>query len=204
MKSIYLTSYKDHGTGKFKVCSNDLPVRIIKAKNSKLIIDGICRLESHLGGNAPIVINLEEGSIFEIRGDFIIGHGVRIHLSKGAKLVLGGRDIESASGITCDSLIMVNNKIAIGKDFICAWNVYITDCDWHQIEGQDHTLPVEIGNHVWIANNCVILKGTTIGQGCIVASQSKLMSKRYPENTLLAGVPAKVVRDYVVWHRDMK
>lgn len=46
---------------------------------------------------------------------------------------------------------MVNQKIEIGKDFDCAWDVFISDCDWPQIEGQPFQRNVRIGDHVWVA-----------------------------------------------------
>jgi len=30
---------------------------------------------------------------------------------------------------------MVYKRITIGKDFLCSWNMFITDCDWHGMVG---------------------------------------------------------------------
>lgn len=53
--------------------------------------------------------------------------------------------------------------------------------------------PVRIGNNVWIAPRCTILKGVTIGDNAVVATGS-VVTKDVPANTLVAGVPARVVR----------
>lgn len=53
--------------------------------------------------------------------------------------------------------------------------------------------PIHIGNRVWIGSNATILPGVTIGDGAIVAAGA-VVSRDVPENTIVAGVPAKVVR----------
>jgi len=193
----------DEGGGKIIVTEPFLSIRIIKGNNSKLIINGKLRIVPHINGTSPVRILLGANSTLKICDDFIIGQGVRISLNAGASLSFGGRKNESASGITADTLIMVYSKIDIGKDFVCAWNVFISDSDWHSIEGQKHYQNVTIGNHVWIANSCSILKGTLIGNNCIIASHSKLIHTKYPDNVLLGGVPAKILKENINWKRDL-
>jgi acetyltransferase-like isoleucine patch superfamily enzyme len=203
IKSTYYSCYIDEGNGKFIIQDSSINIKINKGKGSKLIINGDVMITSHIGGNAPAVINLGINSILEIGGDFIIGNGVKLAVNDEAFLSFGGKDIESGSGITADSIIMCHKKIKIGKDFLCAWGVFITDSDWHSIGSQNHQSDVIIGNHVWIANNSSVLKGSIIGDNSIIASQSKVINKSYPPNSMLAGSPAKVVKSDVTWCRDI-
>jgi maltose O-acetyltransferase len=53
--------------------------------------------------------------------------------------------------------------------------------------------PVNIGNDVWIGGNVVILPGVTIGNNCVVAAGA-VVTKDVPDNSLVAGVPAKVIK----------
>lgn len=55
-------------------------------------------------------------------------------------------------------------------------------------------LPVTIGPGVWVGARCTILPGVTIGAGAVVAAGS-VVNKDVPENTLVAGVPARVIKD---------
>ena len=57
-----------------------------------------------------------------------------------------------------------------------------------------HPKPVRIGRNVWIGANVTILPGVTIGNGAIV-SAGAVVTKDVAENTIVAGVPAKKVRD---------
>jgi len=202
-KSWELSRKIDEGKGKIKVTNSKSSIIIKKGKNAKLIIDGNLRINSHLLGSSPVRILLSENSILHIKGDFTIGNGVCISIHSNGKLVIGGKKNESDSGITADTTLMVFSNIEIGYDLICAWGVFITDSNWHYIEGQSHQGNVKIGNHVWIANNSNILKNTQIGDNCIVASNSKLINQKFEADALIAGVPAKVTKTGVVWNRDI-
>ena len=120
-------------------------------------------------------------------------------MANNAILTIGGRGEQSGAGITADTLIMVAKHIEIGKDFVCAWNIFISDSDWHSIEGQPQQADVIIGDHVWVANSCSILKGAVIGDNSIVASHSKVTNKEFPKDSLLVGTPARVIKTNINW-----
>ena len=204
IRSIYYSSKIDNGGGKFILTEPFIPFKIQKHKTSQLSIQGKFRIIPHIGGNSPVVITLGANSKFQINGDFVVGQGVRFCLANNSTLIIGGKDKESDSGITADTLVMVYKRIEIGKDFLCAWNIFISDSDWHQIVGQNHQANVVIGDHVWIANNNNILKGTTIGKNCIVASNSKLINKTFPDNVLIGGIPPRILKTEIIWNRDIQ
>lgn len=52
---------------------------------------------------------------------------------------------------------------------------------------------VRIGNDVWIASNAIILGGVSIGDGAVVGAGA-VVTKNVPENAIVAGVPAKLIR----------
>lgn len=53
--------------------------------------------------------------------------------------------------------------------------------------------PIRIGNDVWIGGNVTILPGVTIGNNVVVAAGA-VVTKDVPNNTLVGGVPAKIIR----------
>lgn len=153
------------------------------------------------GSNPSSSLELCNGGRLDVRGDFGIGPNVHIVIGDNAELTLGGRQRSSGSGITCNSRVMVEERVSIGSDCIIAWDVFISDSDWHQIAGAQRSSPVTIGDKVWIAHGVSVLKGATIPSGCIVAAKSLVARSFSTEKALIAGVPARQVRSPVEWAR---
>lgn len=55
------------------------------------------------------------------------------------------------------------------------------------------TAPITIGNDVYIGINTTILAGTKVGNRCIIGACS-LLKGEYPDNSVIAGVPARVIK----------
>lgn len=176
-------------------------LRIRRHPSACVIIQGILTLEPWGGLEDLITISVGKEARLELGSDFVIGAGTHISVSTGASLYIGGRELESASGITCRTRIMVEKELSIGADCIIAWNVFITDSDWHSIEGRPRALPVRIGKHVWITHDTSIIKGAEIADGCIVAPKSVVSRRHTQANSLLAGIPAIEKRENVRWSR---
>lgn len=58
--------------------------------------------------------------------------------------------------------------------------------------GQSYGGSIVIGDGTWIGTGAIILEGAQIGRGSIVAAGSVIESGKYPDNCLLAGVPAQI------------
>lgn len=144
---------------------------------------------------------MAEGSIFELGGaNFksmeLIGYGSYIQIGQNAKLSIGNSFINREVKVLC------NKSISIGDGCVIAMGAVIRDNDGgqHQIlsDNYKNQKPVIIGNHVWVGENSMILKGVTIGDGAVIAASS-LVSKDVPAHCLVAGNPAKVIRENVNW-----
>jgi len=204
IRSYWYSRLIDEGGGRIILSKPFIKFKIVKGRGAKFILRGDLLINRHLGGSTITHIKLDPNSTLQIDGDFMLGHGNRIYLYKNSILQIGGRRNESVSGITADSLIMVYSNVKIGIDFICAWGVFISDSDWHIINGKPHNKDVSIGDHVWIANSSSILKGSIINDNCIVASHSKLGNSEYPSSSLIGGMPGTVLKSNVSWNRDIE
>lgn len=67
--------------------------------------------------------------------------------------------------------------------------------------GWEYGGPIHIGNDVWLGGSCVVLAGVTIGDGAVVAAGS-VVTRDVPPNTVVAGNPARVLRQITQADRD--
>ena len=110
-------------------------------------------------------------------GDVMIGDHTRIGLHN---TIIGpveiGSHVNLAQGIT-----------------VTALNHNFGDTEKRIDEQGVSTNPVTIEDDVWIGANAVILPGVTIGNHCVVAAGA-VVTKDVPPHSLVAGVPAKVIK----------
>jgi acetyltransferase-like isoleucine patch superfamily enzyme len=150
-----------------------------------------------------------------------ISGGRRCRLSIGASslvrsnVVFEKEDATISVGNRCfigKALISVADSVEIGNDVLISWGVTITDHNSHSLKFSERQCDVEdwhgrnknwtrvkigkvvIQDKVWIGFNAIVLKGVTIGEGAIVAAGS-VVSKDVPPFTIVAGNPARVVRE---------
>lgn len=110
-------------------------------------------------------------------GDVIIGDHTRVGLHN---TIIGpvriGNHVNLAQGIT-----------------VTALNHNFQDSGRKIDEQGITTVPVSIEDDIWIGANAVILPGVTIGQHSVVAAGA-VVTKNVPPHSLVAGVPAKIIR----------
>lgn len=134
-----------------------------------------------------------------INGEMILGDDVRIwsHINKaqitvdaGAKLCVGNNSRINGAMITSTSQIEIGDHVRIAPFTI------ILDSDYHDVANhfsEEKGHPITICDNVWIATRATILKGVTIGEGAVVAAGAVVV-KDVPPYTVVAGVPAKVIK----------
>lgn len=101
-----------------------------------------------------------------------------------------------------------NSKITIGNGCTFAYDVDMRTGDSHSIlsletgERLNFAKDILIGDRVWIAAHNIILKGVTIPDNSIVATGSIVTKKFKDKNVLIAGNPAKIIKEGVDWSRN--
>lgn len=102
--------------------------------------------------------------------------------------------------------------VKIGDNVMCGTNVSILtpghplDPNLRVYEGKnsrqqeednikvlENAFPVTIGDNCWLCGGCTIIGGVTIGEGCVIGAGS-VVTRDVPANSLVVGVPAKVVK----------
>ena len=127
----------------------------------------------------------------------------------GEKYMHVGSNTIFADHVTLSVGIVSHFRIDIGDGVYTGMNVYITDQNhtYDDIDtpiGRQHPVdePVRIGSGSWIGSGAIILPGADIGEHVVVAANS-VVRGTIPANSVVAGVPAKVVRqhDGEAWSR---
>lgn len=151
------------------------------------------------------------------RGEISIGDGVVFDADYRHNLVglcgptiidtRHGGHIRIGDNSGFSSVVMSSKKeIIVGRRVKCGGNVRIFDHDFHSLSpvtranydadvANIRSKQIQIGDDVFVGTNAIILKGTRIGSGSIVAAGSVVFGLDVPPNSLVKGNPAFVVED---------
>jgi acetyltransferase-like isoleucine patch superfamily enzyme len=99
--------------------------------------------------------------------------------------------------------IVGHERIEIGHDIWTGHYVYVTDQN-HGYEDLELPIgaqmwknePVSIGDGSWLGHGCVVLPGSRIGKHVVIAAGAVVAGLEVPDYSVVAGVPARVVRRY--------
>lgn len=98
--------------------------------------------------------------------------------------------------------------VKIGERCLFSNDIVIRTGDSHSIldnKGQriNPAADVSIDNHVWIGQQVVMLKGANIGKESVIGANSLVAGKKFGNQVVLAGNPAKVIKENVMWHHNL-
>ena len=154
-------------------------------------------LEDYVSIDALSANGIQFGDDVSIaRNSILFCTGVIAQKGKGIKI--GNR-----TGISARAYIAGQGGVTIGDDVIMGPNVQIFS-ENHNFNDLDKTIKsqgvtkteVTIGDNCWIGASAIILAGVTLGNGCVVAAGS-IVNKSFPDNAIIAGAPAKLIKTRV-------
>jgi acetyltransferase-like isoleucine patch superfamily enzyme len=153
------------------------------------------RLRNAVVGAQPTILGSPrvDATDLEVGDHFKIWSGHRQTLITGWGRIRIGDRVFVNSGVVIMSVL----EVTVGDDVALANEVYVMDTDSHGIEGRKvKDAPVRIGAGSWVGARALVLPGVTIGSRCVIAAGS-VVSRDVPDETLVAGNPARVVRELV-------
>jgi acetyltransferase-like isoleucine patch superfamily enzyme len=127
------------------------------------------------------------------RDSILFCTGVIAH--RGSGITIGDR-----TGIGARAFLAGQGGITIGNDVITGPNIQVFS-ENHNFDNVTQTIKeqgvtkqaVIIGNNCWLGGGITILAGVILGDGCVVAAGS-VVNKSFPANSIIAGVPAKLIK----------
>lgn len=132
-----------------------------------------------------------------IRGGATIGRGTQIIVD--GHLTLG-------KNFYCNANCIINagKQVIFGDDALLGWNVTVIDGDGHTMIHENNDMPkyeeIIIGNHVWLAANSSILKGSTVGDDSVVA-YGAIVSKNIDQRNVIIGAQNRILRTNTNWRK---
>lgn len=165
---------------------------------------------------ARLALLLREHPDLELGADVRLEPGVLWRLDAQARVKIGAgsrirRDVELKVGpgrlvigqrvhIGPWTTIGALEDVEIGDDCLLAERVSIRDHE-HAIadpdrpyaEQGDVLAPVRLGRNVWLGAGVTVVKGVTLGDGVVVGANA-VVTRSFPAGSLVAGVPARVIR----------
>ena len=167
-------------------------------------------------------VKIRHASHISSKGGLTLGDGVCINaLSKGGVELGDNVSLGAGTIIECTGVIReLGEYLKIGSHVGFAQNCFIgvrgsvqigDDCIFgpnDSIHSENHVfnnidmpirsqgatrLGVKIGHNCWFGEGCVVLDGVEIGDGCVIAANA-VVNKDVPSNSVVGGVPAKVLK----------
>lgn len=145
------------------------------------------------------------------RGTCVIGRGSRgvaplqafVRVGQDSRISIGD-NVSTTNPVQLSAV--EGTSIKVSDDVMIAGNVKIRGDDGHPIFDVHTGLRVNpaasiyIGDHVWLGIDSTVLGGSRIGEGSVVGTKA-LVKGEFPNNCIVAGVPARVIRRDIAWER---
>ncbi len=181
---------------------------LMNIKNSKIVVNN---------GSLKVGIDFGyfDGGIYDSSKDrckiFMINSTLEIHghVSFYPGVLVYAIDahiiIRNNTKINGNVEIISLKKIDIGEECLFAEGIILRDNDGHQINSgtgdnkDSEAKEVKIGNHCWIGQRAMILKGVTLADNVIVGAGA-VVAGSFPSNVAVAGIPAKIIKENVSWN----
>lgn len=146
------------------------------------------------------IISVSDGGTVIIGNSCSLAQNVILNASGSNQIVLG-------EDTTFYGNVLISGAVQVGKGVLFANNINVlssTHCingrkpireldkEYIKEHGSLPTYPISIGDNCWIGLNAVILPGTKIGHGCVVAAGA-IVRGEFPDFSIIGGVPAKII-----------
>jgi len=144
-------------------------------------------------------LSIGVGGVVAFGGSAIISEGCGIRVDSGV-LTIG-------SQFYCNKncFIRITCNANIGNDCMFGWNVKLNTTDGHPVifNGKEKQSEgsITIGNHVWIGSDTAVTKNAQIPDDSLICQNSLVNKKFTCKNSLIGGIPAKIIADGYNWVR---
>jgi acetyltransferase-like isoleucine patch superfamily enzyme len=207
-------------TGSYKINGENNKILIVSESSSERVLAQDERLDGltvEIRGNNNFIklhcpINFDTGTRIRILNDNVkVEIGPTPFFNMSLLCSLGDGQIlrikKNTVMVNVSIFLEGNTGLYIGEDCLFSDGpVFIRPCDGHSILDVETgevvnapLAPIVIGNHCWIGNSCKLIRGAKLPNNTIVG-MGALVNKAFEEEyTVLAGIPAKIIKRGRKW-----
>ena len=190
----------------------------VRGRDNRILLQGSFLKKSRIQVNGDDnQIEIEDLCVLENCLIYVSGSHNRIHIGRECRLI--GLELwleDQGNQVTIGHNTRVTGKshmavtegtrLSLGARCLLASSITVRTGDSHSLlngEGQrcNPAADVVIGDHVWIGDGAVILKGVTLGEDCVVGARA-VVTHSIPEHTAAAGNPARIVKEDITWDSE--
>ncbi|GGH65086.1 acyltransferase [Rothia aerolata] len=172
---------------------------LFRGKNNTLIVNKNARIKRLSirfdQDNGTFEIDKNEGKVAAFQGIVRIGQDSTVRI---------GMNVSTTNAVQISAV--EGTTISIGDDVMIAGDVKVRGDDGHPIfdvrtnKRINPARNITVGNHVWLGIESILFGGSSIGEGSVVGARS-VVTKDFPNNCIIAGTPASIVRRNIAWER---
>lgn len=169
-----------------------------RGRNNRVIVHEPVKL-----GRLDVVFDCDNGMLEIGSSKGVAAFSGKLRVGQDATIQIG-RNTSTTNPVVISAV--EGATVTLGEDVMIASNVQIRSDDGHPIfdvtsgKRVNPARSIAIGSHVWLAGGAAVLGGTTIGNGSVMGLNA-VAKGRYPNNCVIAGVPARVIRRDIAWER---
>lgn len=152
---------------------------------NNVTVDDNCLLDGRGAGEAGV----------QLGDDVIINRNCMVQ-AKAGPISFGSR-----TTLGSNSVVVSLAGVHLGKAVMIAGGVYIS-AGAYRIDAEGKAImdqaayskgPITVGDNVWIGTGAILLDGITVGKGAVIGAGA-VVNRDVPPRTVVAGVPARVIR----------
>ena len=147
------------------------------------------------------------------------GDGATVFIGRRCELTAGNLYCGGASSVVLNGPLIATRQavidarnggsIVVAPDQLWAADVYVATDDMHRLEDRrtgarlnPFGAHIRLGRHVWLCKDAVVTGHVEIAEGAVVGLRAVVRGQKVPAHAVVAGVPARVVREDVHWTYD--
>lgn len=175
-------------------------IQLASTANIELCGDLEINAGKYKGSHTEAYFIVDKNARVTVGGKTRISYGSTIHVNENALLEIGS--VTTNVGIN----FQIKQQLSFGNDCMVGRNTTIFDSSFHPIgNAQENikvsTVPICIGNHVWIGANAFVASGTKIGDGSIIGSHAYVSGNIPAACTIIGSVDTNAIYGNI-WARS--